>query len=241
MKKSFILHYDKLSVLDTMTDAQAWKLFKKIKSYHNGNDYVSDDPLVDAVFVFFKNQFDADNDKREKVKKARSEAGKKWWRPKKQTKAKKANGFSEKQTKAKKAVTVTVTGTGTVTDTGTETGTETETEKDTEKYFDHPPLNDAFLDFIEFRKSTLKKPMTEKAIKLMVNKINRFKCWDGRKVRSIEESIMNNRTWVFEKWPDKRKGIEDSKRSASKQRSQNYKNKKQEPTLSSMIIPDVDF
>lgn len=133
MKKSFILHYDKLEVLETMTDEQAWKLFKKIRSYHNGNTYEPKDQLVDAVFVFFKNQFDKDNEKREEVRKARSEAGKMWGRPKKSKwKQKKQMVFEEskwKQSKTKKAVTVT----GTVTDTATATVSKIVSSKEEEQ------------------------------------------------------------------------------------------------------------
>ena len=67
MKKSFILHYDSLDVLDVITDEQCGKLLKKMRSYHNWNDYSSDDKLVDAVFMQFKNQFDRDKEKYEIV------------------------------------------------------------------------------------------------------------------------------------------------------------------------------
>jgi len=74
-KKSFILYQDSLDVLDVMTDEQCWKLFKKMKSYHNWNTYVCDDKTVDIVFVQFKNQFDRDKQKYEDEIEKRRRAG----------------------------------------------------------------------------------------------------------------------------------------------------------------------
>jgi len=102
-KKNFILHYDSLSVIDKMSDEQVGQLLRKMKSYHEWNDYKTSDFVVDIAFEHFKNQFDREKKKQETIKKARSQAGKLWWRPKKQNKAKKANAFLEKQNKAKKA------------------------------------------------------------------------------------------------------------------------------------------
>lgn len=79
--KSFIIHYDSLDVLDAMSDEQAWKLFRKMKSFHNWNDYKSDDPLVDAVFIQFKNQFDRDLEKYESICERNRKNWKKWGRP----------------------------------------------------------------------------------------------------------------------------------------------------------------
>lgn len=62
-KKSFILHYDSLDVIEALTDEQVWKLFRKMKSYHNWNTYESNDKIVDIVFIQFKNQFDRDKEK----------------------------------------------------------------------------------------------------------------------------------------------------------------------------------
>ena len=67
MKKSFVIHCDSLSVIDKMTDEQVGKLFRKMKSYHNGNEYVIDDFVVEIAFEQFKNQFDRDLKKYESV------------------------------------------------------------------------------------------------------------------------------------------------------------------------------
>lgn len=79
MKKSFILHYDSLDVLDVITDDQCGKLLKKMRSYHNWNEYESNDKLVDAVFMQFKNQFDRDKEKYEVVCDKNKENVRKRW------------------------------------------------------------------------------------------------------------------------------------------------------------------
>jgi len=81
MKKSFILHYDSLSVIDKMTDDQTGKLLRMMKSYHNGRYYICNDFAVELVFEQFKNQFDRDLIKYNNICERNSNNGKKWWRP----------------------------------------------------------------------------------------------------------------------------------------------------------------
>lgn len=85
-KKSFILHYDSLNVIDEMTDEQVWKLLRKMKSYHNWNTYECDDQIANIVFIQFKNQFDRDIEKYEKTCSRNKEIASKRW-DKKSTKS----------------------------------------------------------------------------------------------------------------------------------------------------------
>lgn len=80
-KKSFILHYDSLSVIDKMSDDQVGKLFRMMKSYHNGRSYVCDDFAVELVFEQFRNQFDRDLIAYTARCDSNAENWKKWWRP----------------------------------------------------------------------------------------------------------------------------------------------------------------
>ena len=82
-KKSFVLHKDSLTVLDDLTDEQAGKLFKAIKSYHL-NEELELDSLIKVAFSPFKNQFIRDEEKYEKTCKARAEAGSKGGKQKQQ-------------------------------------------------------------------------------------------------------------------------------------------------------------
>jgi hypothetical protein len=63
-------------------------------------------------------------------------------------------------------------------------------------YFQNPDLNDLFFSFLDNRKK-LKKPATEKAIQLLVKKLNSFPD-DQCRIRSIEKSIMSGYSDVFE-------------------------------------------
>lgn len=100
MKKSFILHYDSLSVIDKMTDDQTGKLLRMMKSYHNGRDYICSDFAVELVFEQFKNQFDRDLIKYNNICERNSNNGKKWWRPQE---PKEPSGLSGNPKKPKKA------------------------------------------------------------------------------------------------------------------------------------------
>lgn len=65
-RKSFILHYDSLNVLDDLTNEQAGLLFKAIKAYHL-NDDITLDAITNIAMSPFKNQFERDAEKYEKL------------------------------------------------------------------------------------------------------------------------------------------------------------------------------
>jgi hypothetical protein len=65
-RKSFLLHFDSLSILEKLSDEQAGKLFKAIADYHKGED-LDLDPLIDIAFTPFKNQFIRDGEKYKKL------------------------------------------------------------------------------------------------------------------------------------------------------------------------------
>lgn len=65
-RKSFIVHHDSLNVLDDLTDEQAGLLFKAIKAYQL-NDDIELDALTKVAMSPFKNQFDRDAEKYEKL------------------------------------------------------------------------------------------------------------------------------------------------------------------------------
>lgn len=65
-RKSFIIHFDSLNVLDDLTNEQAGLLFKAIKSYHL-DDEIQLDTLTNIAMSPFKNQFDRDAEKYEKL------------------------------------------------------------------------------------------------------------------------------------------------------------------------------
>ena len=66
VRKSFIVHNDSLNILDELNDEQAGKLFKAIRAYHTGEE-LELDMLTKIAMSPFKNQFDRDLDKYEKL------------------------------------------------------------------------------------------------------------------------------------------------------------------------------
>lgn len=81
MRKSFIIHFDALDVLDELTDEQAGQLFKAISQYQKTgkNDLKG---VMNAVFIPFKNQFDRDKEKYDSICERNKINGLKGGRPK---------------------------------------------------------------------------------------------------------------------------------------------------------------
>ena len=65
-KNSFILHNDSLDVLDELTNEQAGMLLKAMRAFHCGEE-LELDTLTKIVFSPFKNQFDRDEIKYQKI------------------------------------------------------------------------------------------------------------------------------------------------------------------------------
>ena len=82
MKTGFILHLDSLSVLDELTNEQAGILFKAIRDYNSGKEPELGFAMRMA-FIPFKNQFERDNKKYNKVVERNRNNGAKGGRPKK--------------------------------------------------------------------------------------------------------------------------------------------------------------
>lgn len=111
-KKSFVLFTDRKKEIDLLSDAQCGTLFKAILQYaETGERLESEDLVVQVLFSVFASQMDGCNEKWEKIRQARAEAGKKGGAKKGNQNAAKQN----KQKQTKQAVTVTDTVTGTVT------------------------------------------------------------------------------------------------------------------------------
>ena len=63
-------------------------------------------------------------------------------------------------------------------------------------YSDNPELNTAILEFIKFRKS-IKKPMTDNAVKLMLGKLNKLSSNVSEQVEIINQSIVGGWTGIY--------------------------------------------
>ena len=70
-------------------------------------------------------------------------------------------------------------------------------DKNEKKYINiSPQLEDAINDFKEYRKK-IKKPMTDKAVELLIDKLNKLASDDETKIAILNQSIMNGWQGVF--------------------------------------------
>ncbi len=71
-------------------------------------------------------------------------------------------------------------------------------DKKDKKYYEHDALNQTFIDYVDMRKR-IKAPMTDRAIQLAINKLNKLSRGDNDKaIKILEQSIMNSWKGLFE-------------------------------------------
>lgn len=78
-KKSFLIYYDSIEAIESLSDADAGQLFKAVIAY--AAEGREPDPSLPCytVFLFLKAQIRRDNEKYDEICRKRSEAGKKGW------------------------------------------------------------------------------------------------------------------------------------------------------------------
>lgn len=220
-KATLILYLDYLEKFKRLSDEQFGQLIRYAMAYQLTEKIPDiDDPFLAFAFDSVKCSIDDNNVKYEAKIEARRAAGKKGSEARwgKQSVAKIANAKFVKQKIAKIAnvavtdtdtVTDTVTGTvtGTVTDTVTDTVTITDKDikpekikekykKENVRYFPNDDLLEkTFADFRENRKK-IKHPMTDRAIELMVKKINKMD--PDHAVELLEKAIVNGWRDIWE-------------------------------------------
>ena len=69
-------------------------------------------------------------------------------------------------------------------------------KKEPKTYSDDPDMNQAILSFIEFRKS-VKKPMTDRAVDLLIKKLNEMTISIPEQIEILNQSIMNGWQSVY--------------------------------------------
>ena len=212
-KATLILYLDYLEKFKRLSDEQFGQLIRFAMAYQLTEEIPDiDDPFLAFAFDSVKCSIDDNNVKYDAKIEARRAAGKKgsevrWG---KQRIAKIANAKFVKQKIAKIAnVAVTDTVTDTKTKTVTKTVTDTKTDinikpktikekqaKETVRYFPNDEaLEKTFSDFMDMRKK-IRKPMTDRAIELMINKLNKYDA--DIAIKMLEQSIVNCWQDVFE-------------------------------------------
>ena len=68
--------------------------------------------------------------------------------------------------------------------------------KNAPKYVEHPKLNAAIIAFVDYRKK-IKKPMTEKAVELMIKKLNDLSPYIEDQIEILNQSILNGWQGIF--------------------------------------------
>ena len=107
---------------------------------------------------------------------------------------------------------------------------ETNFDKMISAYTDNNELAETLKDFIKMRK-TIKSPLTDRALKGILNKLDKFSNSDFEKIEILENSIMNSWRGVFElknkKTPagtgEKEKRVFDNKSISSNNRNYSQK------------------
>ena len=183
MRDSFVVYTEWGAQFELLDDKQRSDLIMAIFDYQREKPVQKLDAATAMAFSFIKTVLDRDAKKWAEVIEKRREAGKLGGRPKKQSKAKKANGFSEKQkkqSKAKKAV------------------NENVNVNVNENVNNKSPLDIALDDFKAHRKQ-LKAPMTDQAYKMLLNKLEKLSGGnDQKKIAILYQSIENGWKGVFE-------------------------------------------
>ena len=235
-KGSFVFYTEYREHLSMLPPEQVGELMFALMDYQETGE-VPDLPKGSALamcFSFIKARMDKDNSKYEEKCERNRSNGKKGGRPTKETdnpeteeNPNKPNGFSENRT------VISETEKNPTEPQKADNDNEYDNDSDNEeyihtptkaracahaevekprkksepvKYSDDPELNDAIVEFIKFRKD-IKKPMSDRAITLMINKLESLSHDKHEQVQILNQSIMQGWTGIYElKDDDKSRG-----------------------------------
>ena len=201
-KSSFVCYSSWASYIASLPDEQAAQLSKAIAFYHLGQEYEIKDQSLRIFFAsVVRPQMEADSAKyQERIENAKRSTAKRIDNSKSVTQSEKANASVRECTQsdasvrectqAKDSVGVSVSDSVSVSvsDSVSDNVSVSVSEKDKEQkksaekkpYSDDPELEQAIEDFVENRKVN-KKPMTERAITLLINRLEQLAPGDNKK------------------------------------------------------------
>jgi hypothetical protein len=204
MKSSFLIYLDYKEQFELLSDAELGQLLRAIMLYEETGEITELSGMLKMAFSFIKTQLDKDRQKYEEMCEKNRENAKKGGRPRKQVVNEKPNGFKENQTEAKKA--------DNDKDNDNEEDIENEIEKDIdkkEKNKKRKTFDDVFSenhfskdlqmtikDFIDMRK-TIKKPMTTKALELLIRNLEKLTNLEEEKIAILNQSIEHGWQTVY--------------------------------------------
>lgn len=219
-KDTFILYTEQKEVIDKLSDEQAGKLIKAIYEYVETGEMPKLDSVLDLVIIPFKQNLDRNADKYEETKKKRSEAGKLGAEIKKQKQAKQANAKFANNKQANQAVNVNDN-----VNVNEDVLLEKEKNKKRKSFEDvflenqcSKELENTLKDFIDMRK-TIKKPMTTKALELLLKNLERLTNLEEEKIAILNQSIEHGWQTVY---PLKNNNSNQNKQEKSKPEQREY-------------------
>lgn len=192
-RKSFVMYESWAAMIAALPDNQALQIMRAICAFQTGNNYVIEDPVVKAYYESTVLPEMEENARKyqAKVENANTSAEKRIANSKSESQIKKANR-SESQANKSEGVYVDVNDNDNdneyvdvdvnddVNDSDTEKPKTEKKSAEKKPHCEDPDLNRALNDFIESRKVN-KKPMTERAITLLINRLEQLAPGDNKK------------------------------------------------------------
>lgn len=208
-KSSFVCYSSWASYIASLPDEQAAQLSKAIAFYHLGQEYEIKDQSLRIFFdSVVRPQMEADSAKyQERIENAKRSTAKRIDNSKSVTQSEKANASVRECTQAKDSVGVSVSDSVSVSvsDSVSDNVSVSVSEKDKEQkksaekkpHCEDPDLERALNDFIDSRKAN-KKPMTERAITLLLNRLESLAPGDNkRKIELLNEAVLHGWQSVY--------------------------------------------
>lgn len=198
-KDSFILYLEQKQIFEMLTDEEAGQLIKAIFEYEDTGQLISLDKSLQIAFIPIRSALDRNKEKYEKVVERNKKNIEKRWQ-KENTKNTTGKNGIQKNTK------------NTDNDNEHEHDNEHVNDKDIDKKekskkrktFDDvfsenhfsEELEDTIRDFIDMRK-TIKKPMTSKALELLIKNLDKLTNLEEEKIAILNQSIEHGWQTVY--------------------------------------------
>ena len=199
-KKSFIIYCDWETLFDSLNSTEeAGELIKALFAFAKRGEMAEFTGALKMAFAFMSQQIAKDAEKWEAARAIHAECGKLGGRPRKsstenqknQTEPKKPNITKQNQknqTEPKKAVNVNVNDNVILKENYTKEKNAQTLEAIINDYTQNAELINAIYDFIKFRKA-IKAPLTDRALQLNLNKLDKMATDEGTKMAIINQSI----------------------------------------------------
>lgn len=198
-KDSFILYLEQKQIFEMLTDEEAGKLIKAIFEYEDTGQIISLDKSLRIAFIPIKSILDRNKEKYEKVvERNKSNIEKRW--NKEDTKNTTGKNGIQKNTKNTDNDNVNDNEYVYVYDNDIDKKEKSKKRKTFEDVFSEnhfsEQLENTIRDFIDMRK-TIKKPMTSKALELLIKNLDKLTNLEEEKIAILNQSIEHGWQTVY--------------------------------------------